>query len=207
MSKTNARKKETNQPEGTKEAATAQPKTPYVPTPEDCALVESFHQQRKGETPAPRMKVQERKDGVTYVNSQHPDATVAYALLAKALGTTDADFISAMLNQLGNATGKGSAANEENLNFVLSVMTGIAPRDRVESMLAAQMALVHLTTMTFTRRLAHVDTIQQQDSAQNALNKLTRTFTNQMEALKRYRSNVQQTVKVEHVHIQSGHRR
>jgi hypothetical protein len=53
--------------------------------------------------------------------------------------------------------------------------------DRVEAMLAAQMALVHLTTMTFIRRLAHVETIQQQDSAQNALNKLMRTFTNQMD--------------------------
>jgi hypothetical protein len=109
-----------------------------------------------------------------------------------------------MLNQLGNATGKGSGANEENLNFVLLVLAGVSPRDRVEAMLAAQMALVHLTTMTFTRRLANVDTIQQQDSAQNALNKLMRTFTNQMETLKRYRSGAQQTVKVEHVHVHEG---
>jgi hypothetical protein len=71
-------------------------------------------------------------------------------------------------------------------------------------MLAAQMAVAHLATMTFARRLAHVDTIQQQDSAQNALNKLMRTFTNQMETLKRYRSNAQQTVKVEHVHVHEG---
>jgi hypothetical protein len=71
-------------------------------------------------------------------------------------------------------------------------------------MLAAQMSVVHLATMTFTRRLAHTDTIQQQDSAQNALNKLMRTFTNQVETLKRYRSNAQQTVKVEHVHVHEG---
>src|SRR5688500_15666601 len=58
--------------------------------------------------------------------------------------------------------------------------------------------------MTFTRRLAHTETIQQQDSAQNALNKLMRTFTNQIETLKRYRSNAQQTVKVEHVHVHEG---
>src|SRR5262245_17913539 len=45
---------------------------------------------------------------------------------------------------------------------------------------------------------------QQQDSAQNALNKLMRTFTNQMETLKRYRSGAQQTVKVEHVHVHEG---
>ena len=39
-------------------------------------------------------------------------------------------------------------------------------------MLAAQMAAVHLATMTFARRLAHVDNIPQQDSASNAFNKL-----------------------------------
>jgi hypothetical protein len=58
--------------------------------------------------------------------------------------------------------------------------------------------------MTFSRRLACTETIQQQDSAQNALNKLMRTFTNQIETLKRYRSSAQQTVKVEHVHVHEG---
>jgi hypothetical protein len=69
---------------------------------------------------------------------------------------------------------------------------------------ARQMSVVHLATMTFTHRLACTETIQQQDSAQNALNKLMRTFTNQMETLKRYRSGAQQTVKVEHVHVHEG---
>ena len=38
--------------------------------------------------------------------------------------------------------------------------------------------------MTFARRLAHVDNIPQQDSAQTAFNKLARTFAAQVEALK-----------------------
>src|SRR4029434_462466 len=84
------------------------------------------------------------------------------------------------------------------------VLAGVAPRDRLEAMLAGQMAFVHLATMTFTRRLANVETIPQQDSSQNTLNKLMRTFTNQMETLKRYRSGAQQTVKVEHVHVHEG---
>ena len=45
-----------------------------------------------------------------------------------------------------------------------------------------------MASMTFARRLAHVDNIPQQDSAQNAFNKLARTFAAQVEALKRYRS-------------------
>ena len=55
---------------------------------------------------------------------------------------------------------------------MLAVVKGIEPRDQVEAMLAAQMAAVHMASMTFARRLAHVDTITQQDSASNAFNKL-----------------------------------
>ena len=65
-------------------------------------------------------------------------------------------------------------------------------------MLAAQMAAVHVASMTFAHRLAHVDNIAQQDSAERAFNKLTRTFATQMEALKRYRIGGEQKVTVLH---------
>jgi hypothetical protein len=58
--------------------------------------------------------------------------------------------------------------------------------------------------MTFARRLANVETIPQQDSAERAFNKLGGTFAAQMEALKRYRSTGQQKVRVEHVTVQAG---
>jgi hypothetical protein len=54
------------------------------------------------------------------------------------------------------------------------------------------------------RRLNHVDTITQQDAAERALNKLARTYTTQMEALKRYRTGGQQKVTVEHVTVNDG---
>jgi Resolvase, N terminal domain len=43
-------------------------------------------------------------------------------------------------------------------------------------MLAAQMAATHNATMTFARRLNHVENIPQQDSAERTFNKLARTF-------------------------------
>jgi len=36
-------------------------------------------------------------------------------------------------------------------------MKGIEPRDQLETMLLAQMAAVHVASMTFARRLAHVE--------------------------------------------------
>jgi hypothetical protein len=71
-------------------------------------------------------------------------------------------------------------------------------------MLAAQMAAVHMATMTFARRLAHVENIQQQDSAERAFNKLARTYVSQVEALKRYRTGGEQRVTVRHVTVNEG---
>jgi hypothetical protein len=87
---------------------------------------------------------------------------------------------------------------------MLSVIKGVKPRDQVEALLAAQMAAVHTATMTWAQRLAHVKTIPQQDSAERAFNKLARTFAAQVEALKRYRSRGDQTVRVEHVTVNEG---
>ena len=63
------------------------------------------------------------------------------------------------------------------------------------------MAAIHSATMTFARCLNHVETIQQQDSAERALNKLARTFASQVEALKRYRTGGEQRVTVQHVSV------
>ena len=64
------------------------------------------------------------------------------------------------------------------------MVKGIEPRDQVEAMLAAQMAATHNLTMTFARRLNHVENLPQQDSAERAYNKLARTFAAQVEALR-----------------------
>jgi hypothetical protein len=101
-------------------------------------------------------------------------------------------------------TSKEKEASERGANFMLSVIKGIEPRNQIEAMLAAQMTAVHMATMTFARRLAHVDNIPQQDSASNAFNKLARTFAAQMSALKEYRSKGEQKMTIQHVHVAEG---
>jgi len=44
----------------------------------------------------------------------------------------------------------------------------------------------------------------QEESAERAFNKLTRTFTEQVEALKNYRSNGEQKMTVQHVRVAEG---
>jgi hypothetical protein len=122
----------------------------------------------------------------------------------KALGTTESDFIDGLLAQLANVGTQGRVIDKHGLNFMLSVVKCIEPKDQVEAMLAAQMAAIHMSTMTFARRLAHVENIPQQDSAERAFNKLARTFAAQVETLKRYRTGGEQTVRVEHVTVNEG---
>ena len=173
----------------------------YEPTPRERAVVEAYLA-RKKET-APRMKASER-DGLAELTPDHPEPTIAHLLLLEAVGAKDLEFLNGLLSQLINAGAQGEDVDESSLNFMLSVVKGVEPEDQVEAMLAAQMAAVHMATMTFAGRLATVDNLMQQDSAERAFNKLARTFTMQIEALKRYRTGGRQTVTVEHVTVNAG---
>jgi hypothetical protein len=66
------------------------------------------------------------------------------------------------------------------------------------------MAAIHNATIVAVARLTRVETIPQQDSASNMLNKHARTFAAQVEALKKYREAGEQTMKVQHVTDNDG---
>lgn len=175
---------------------------PYKPNPAEQAALTTYLARRAKRLPA-HIKVTKTKTG-SAIGSDHPDLAVGTITLMNAMGTTNTDFMHGLLNQLSNAASQGREPDEASINFMLAVVNGISPRDEVEAMLASQMAAVHMATMTFARRLAHVETLPQQDSAEKAFNKLARTFTAQVEALKRYRSDGHQTVRVERVTVEAG---
>lgn len=176
---------------------------PYEPTERERASLDAFVNRQKKVVPSPEVKLDNTGD-TPRLDLDHPDSRTGYSLLMEAIGTTNGAFTSSLLSQITNAGSKGSTPDPEGINFMLSVITGIQPRDQIETLLAAQMAAVHMQIMAFARRLAHVDNIKQQDSAERAFNKLTRTFTSQMEALNRYRGKGQQKMTVEHVHVHEG---
>ena len=168
----------------------------YTPTSR-VQEIAAKHLERRNEL-TPGLKL--HKEGKYEID--HKDQSVGVALLMDSCGTVDVNFLNPLLTQLANATGKG--IQEANLNFAMSVIADIKPKDQLEAMLAAQMACVHIASMTFGRRLAHTETIAQQDSAEKAYNKLLRTFTSQMEALRKYRTGGEQKVTVHHVQVNDG---
>ena len=164
----------------------------YQPTAREQAAVDKYEAQTAAEY-TPRIKVSVDKKP-TAISLDHPDELIGTALLTEALGTVDGDFVIGLLTQLSSATSQDQRPDESAINFLVSVIKGAKPKDQFEAMLAAQMAAIHTATMTFARRLEDVE----------ALNKLARTFTMQMEALKRYRNGGEQKVTVQHVSVNEG---
>jgi len=174
----------------------------YEPTPQEQAALDALASRRAERSPAPCMKLNDNSPG--QITFDHDEIMVGFDLLMNAVGTTDTEFLCGLLSQIANAAKHEEKPNVLGTNFMLSVVKGIEPQDEVEAMLATQMAAVHMATMTFARRLANVETIPQQDSAEKAFNKLARTFTAQVEALKRYRTGGEQKVTVQHVTVNEG---
>jgi len=143
--------------------------------------------QAKAETPGPRVVV---------TSKYYPNESFDMKRLVKAFGTQDRDFVNGLTQQLIYV---GAPLNLDALSFMIAVIKGIKPKDQLEAMLAAQMATIHFSTMMLARRFCEAETLVDHDSAERTLNKLARTFTNQLEALKRYRTGGEQNVTVQHV--------
>ena len=67
--------------------------------------------------------------------------------LTEVFGTTDRGFNYGLLRQLRRA----SPDDHDEIEFMLAVIRDLKPRNRLDAMLAAQMAAVHMATMTSRR--------------------------------------------------------
>ena len=186
------------------ESADKSTAAPYTPTEAEWRALEGYFERMKQQVTCPRLKVKKKDGRAVAVGPDHSNVRIGSLLLMRAMGTASFEFMNGILKDVINVASQGKQPDECGMNFVLSVIRGVQPRDEVEAMLAAQMAAVHMATMTFARRLAHVENIAQQDSAERAFNKLARTFATQMEALKRYRTGGEQRVTVHHVSVGDG---
>ena len=143
-----------------------------------------------------------RTDSILEEASQyHPDRARSFnfRLLSESLGSQDPDFIWGLVSQLSQASTRFN--DGEGLNFMLSVIKGIHPRDGIEAMLGGQMAAVHMSMMTFVDEFARLGNTPQQEMAERAMNKLSRTFATLVGALKHHRTGGEQKLTVRHVSV------
>ena len=160
---------------------------PYEPTPREREVLEA-QRARKDKRPARPNVTASMTDGAAQVTFDHAARAVALPVIMESLGTADEDFTNGLLMQLIRLSWDGASVNEQDFKFLLATVAGVAPNDEVEALLAVQMAAVHNATMASARRLKRAQTPLQHETDGRALNKLTRTFAVQVEALKRYRT-------------------
>ena len=81
-------------------------------------------------------------------------------------------------------------------------MNGLAPNDPVEGMLASQMVAAHYMAMSFAKRAIHHDYTPAVDANTKRMTKLMAAFSKHLETLQKYRNKGQQTIQVQHQHVQ-----
>ena len=152
--------------------------------------------------PLPRLTV-EVDTGAARINlgGNEPEAR---AVINRVFGTVNDGFANGMATHLASliATANGGTENlTPDYEFAIAAIAGIGPRDEAEAMLAVQMTAIHLATMRAAARLAASTTAQGIAATETTFNKLARTYTTQLEALKRYRSTGNQKILVQHQHV------
>lgn len=184
-------------------AAPAVPAGPYKHKPDEAKALLAFLDKVEAKAPSPRVILHKNETGALEVHPQHKDMNTGYQLLMNSCGVTDPDLMNLIITQISNLTGN-QTLTETDLNQVISVVRAVQPRDELEALLASQMAATQMLTMSRARILMKATEIPQQDSASNAYNKLARTFTTQMAALKHHRTGGEQRVIVQRVDVREG---
>jgi hypothetical protein len=184
------------------------------------AEIERARKRTKARAPRVAMHIEDRETGAR-VYPDHSDQEGHEYRLADAFGTRSRHFVHSMLNSLGKATEDHSqtlglapgSPDQDAFNAALAVIDGVRPKDEIEAMLAAHMAVTNIALLELVARTRDAiaghpyqgDGIKRLDVLGNLTNKFMRTFAMQVEALARKRrKGGEQNVTVKHVHVHSG---
>ena len=113
-------------------------------------------------------------------------------------------FVGHCFKALNNSERENTDEFNDEVEFMLSIIRDMSPQDAVERMLAVQMAATHIATMRAARWLSRSERLDQGKIHSTAYAKLARTFTTQVEMLRKHRNGGQQVVTVQHVNVEKG---
>jgi hypothetical protein len=117
----------------------------------------------------------------------------------QALGVDEPWLLDMLLNQAATCM-PGEPARAASV--AIAAVQSVGPRDGVEAMLAVQMTATHAAALQMLDRADREQpSFEIYDSVVNRATKLLRTYTMQVEALKRYRSAGEQRMVVQHVNV------
>jgi hypothetical protein len=190
------------------------------PNPVERAEIEKARKRTKARAPRIAMHVEDRGKAGSVVYPTHSDDEGHDYRLADAFGTRSLQFAYSMLKGLGNATEDHSlnqgllpgSPDQLALNAALAVIDGMRPKDEIEAMLAAHMAVTNIVLLELVARTRgsiaghryEGDGIKRLDVLGNLTTKFMRTYAMQVEALTRKRRKGEQNIRVKHVHVYAG---
>ncbi len=175
------------------------------------ALLDGFNADCDEAVTVPRPKLEEisvdEKKRLTLAHGSEKNFHLAEAALCRAFGTTDKKYAGSLLDSIVNASVPSHALKENGAEVISNAIVAASTlqvESPAEGLLIAQMIAVHNSAMEVMRRMHNASTVEQFNSYSNQANKLLRTYTTQMETLKRSRQKASQTVRVDHVHVNQG---
>jgi hypothetical protein len=184
-------------------AANAASGEPKLRTAADQAIIDRALAKRNAIKRMPRWNLQANGDGYTLVSAME-DRELAEAMSLEALGLTTIEELRNILETLVKLSSAGGDASQQRFTSLLASVCSIGPRDPIEAMLAVHMAIVNDAIAGQSMALDNAKNTMQVDAANNALNKLTRTFNEQLSALKKHRSGGPQRIIFEKVEVNNG---
>src|SRR5262249_22465093 len=125
-------------------------------------------------------------------------------LLMKELGLNDTDLLMGLWHQIHDASRKGEEVDKMDARFTLAFVKGSKPRDPIESALETQMSVTHQQLMRFANSLNNAKTEFEFKLYEPIYIRFARTYTSQVDALKRYRSKDEPGLTVQTVSVQDG---
>jgi len=174
-----------------------------APKPRMQAALQKAAARQSDRTQPIKATMETPETGRPVIGCPHNDVDGFMIHLRETFGSGSNDFA---WRQLGLVRTSGNATDEEDLNAALAFIGGIQPNDEIEAALAVQMLGTHeasVRLLATAMKAGHIDSIERYV---NMATKMQRTFTAQVEAMKRYRSSGVQTIRVQHqnVTVQDG---
>jgi hypothetical protein len=181
---------------------------PYEPTAEEAAAL--ARHKKRGDSRLPSLKCDmtapdEWGNRVAQIAMDHPDLEVGYRVVADAFNIGDMTLFEGVVHDISGLGRRDDGGPDmKQANYAIAIIKGIKPKDTAEVLLASQMAAIQIATLKTASLFGASKTRENLDLYERSLNRLSRTFVAQMEALKRYRSKGNQRIVVERVNVSEG---
>ena len=155
--------------------------------------------QKREESPYPKFKDTEKPQQVEFESPED------YKKFLESFGCKSLDVSLMLMNQIVKAHPDKLEQKAQDYSNNAALLSGIKPKNELEGMLAVQMVTTHNLAMEFLKRATlEGQTVDGVNFNVNRATKLMRLFNNQIETLKRYRSDGSQKMIVEHVSVNKG---